>query len=737
MKNTNKAAIFLAVALLMVGFVVAASFWAYGQIVFSDQLRTRTNGLLKQADALLTALVDSETAQRGYLLTNDPTYLEPYQLVKDEVDGLVRALLAQTLNAEARVHLVMMQPLATLKMRTITAVVEYYHAHGTTKGLQLPPGPSPKAIMDSFRAEKLSYSKIEEAALSQNEHEFTANMGLLLVGIVAVCIIMLGFALLVAYFLHRENQQKLRTFTLHETKHLLDQTEAANLVLAQANLDLQASEERFAVTLNSIGDAVLATDAVGLVTLLNPLAERLTGWTTREAENQSVDTVFQIINQETRIPATVPVMQTLEKGTITGLANHTLMISRDGGERAIADSCAPIHNREGVVIGAVLVFRDVTEEYRVQQAIKDGATLVQSILNTVADGVVTVDAETGTIESVNPAGHRMMGYDEGDLVGQPLSLLMPVLVPGVMAGNPLDEGVAWELGGVRRDGTPFPVDLMVTEMWVGGRRHFTCLLRDITLRRENEAILQRNHEELVVLTEELERAARAKSDFLANMSHELRTPLNSINGFSEVLFDESFGSLNPKQTKYVSNILTSGQHLLLLINQILDMSKVESGKMTLKVQKLSLRDVLQEILDLVADQIQKKRLETVLEIDDHLPAIEADELKVKEIVYNLLSNVVKFTPPGGRMGLRARPRGSMVEIEVWDTGIGIAPENLERIFEGFFRVESPLSQVTEGTGLGLPLSKKLVELHGGTLVVESEGLHQGTLVRFTLPIEAV
>jgi len=734
MKNTNKMAISLAAAFLMVVVVVGAAIGAYAQIAAADQLQTQTYMVLKLADNLLTDLADAETGQRGYLLTSDRTYLEPYFLVRDRVDGLVAALLAQTTNPEARQHLTIMAPLVAEKMLSVQVIVDYFTVHGTTKGMSLPMEASPKAIMDSFRAEKESYSRIEEAALERNQAAFKSNMGFLLGGVVALCVMMLGCALLVAYFLHRENQQRLRDYTLRETAHLLEQQKSANLALSETNIDLQASEAKLAVTLKSIGDAVLTTDAAGLVTMLNPLAEALTGWANQEAFGHPVEEVFCIISQATRAQAVVPVKETLSTGRLTGLANHILMISRTGGERAIADSCSPIIDGEGLVIGAVLVFRDVTEIYATQQVIIDGAVFLQSILNTVADGVITFHADDGSIETVNPAGLKMLGYTEAQLLGMNVGHLVPELLPGNTAENPREGGAAWELTGWRRDGTQFPLDLIVTEMWTAGRKHFTCVFRDITVRRESELVLAKTHQELRNLTVELERAARAKSDFLANMSHELRTPLNSIIGFSEVLFDRTFGPLNEKQTKYVSNVLSSGAHLLLLINQILDMSKVESGKMTLSLSTLPLKETIREIVDLVDGSVRKKKLEMELQIAEDLPNIRADLLKVKEIFYNLLSNVVKFTPQGGRVGLRARSLGDWVEVEVWDSGIGIAPENLERVFEGFFRVESLLFQVSEGTGLGLPLSKKLVELHGGTLVVESEGLDKGTVVRFTLPV---
>jgi two-component system CheB/CheR fusion protein len=272
------------------------------------------------------------------------------------------------------------------------------------------------------------------------------------------------------------------------------------------------------------------------------------------------------------------------------------------------------------------------------------------------------------------------------------------------------------------------------ERGIGKERIILLVIEDITERKNTEVGLEKAHEALKALTDELKHAAKAKSEFLANMSHELRTPLNSINGFSEVLYDETFGPLNEKQRQYINNVLTSGKHLLLLINQILDMAKVEAGKMKLILSSLPMNGLLNEISLLVEDMVSKKKLKLLLEIAEDLPNIEADDLKVKEILFNLLSNAVNFTPEGGTLGMRAKKANSEIEIEVWDTGVGIASENMDKIFEGFFRVDTPYSRLTEGTGLGLPISKKLVELHSGTLSVESEGLNCGTSVRFTLPI---
>ncbi len=366
----------------------------------------------------------------------------------------------------------------------------------------------------------------------------------------------------------------------------------------------------------------------------------------------------------------------------------------------------------------------------------------ESIINTVREPLIALDQDLRVVK-VSRSFYEFFKVNPEETVGQLIYDLgnkqwdIPKLRE--LLETILPQKATFDNYEVEHDFTTIGKRIMLLnarqiERGMGKKRIILLAIEDITERKEIETGLEKAHEDLKELAAELNRTARTKSEFLANMSHELRTPLNSINGFSEVLYDETFGPLNEKQKKYVNNVLTSGKHLLLLINQILDMAKVEAGKMTLSLSGLPMKSLLHEISLLVADMVSKKKIEMLLEIADDLPNIEADELKVKEIIYNLLSNAVKFTPEGGEIGMRAKKAGSEIEIVVWDTGVGIAPENMEKIFEGFFRVDTPYSRVTEGTGLGLPLSKKLVELHGGNLSVESEGLDKGTSVRFTLPI---
>jgi signal transduction histidine kinase len=232
---------------------------------------------------------------------------------------------------------------------------------------------------------------------------------------------------------------------------------------------------------------------------------------------------------------------------------------------------------------------------------------------------------------------------------------------------------------------------------------------------------------------EIEAANRHKSEFLANMSHELRTPLNAIIGFSEVLQERLFGELNEKQAEYTDDILTSGRHLLSLINEILDLSKVEAGRMELELATFDLPLAIDNARTFVRERATRHGINLDVTIDERLGDFVGDERKIKQVLLNLLSNAVKFTPEGGRIGINARQTDGSVEISVSDTGIGIAPEDQPKIFEEFRQVGSDYSHKSEGTGLGLTLAKKFVELHGGRIWVESE-VGKGSTFTFTLPI---
>ena len=238
--------------------------------------------------------------------------------------------------------------------------------------------------------------------------------------------------------------------------------------------------------------------------------------------------------------------------------------------------------------------------------------------------------------------------------------------------------------------------------------------------------------EIADKSRQLEAASQHKSEFLANMSHELRTPLNAIIGFSEVLVDRMFGELNEKQDEYLKDIYASGQHLLSLINDILDLSKIEAGRMELEAADFDLSSAIDNALVLVRERASRRGITLGHSVDERLGPIRGDERKVKQVFLNLLSNALKFTPEGGRIDVSARLQDGAAEIAVADTGVGIAPEDQEAVFEEFRQVGTADKKV-EGTGLGLALSRKFIELHGGRIWVESQ-LGHGSTFTFTLPV---
>ncbi|MBI4013152.1 MAG: GAF domain-containing protein [Candidatus Rokubacteria bacterium] len=328
-------------------------------------------------------------------------------------------------------------------------------------------------------------------------------------------------------------------------------------------------------------------------------------------------------------------------------------------------------------------------------------------------------------------------------VGQAAAAREPIQIPDILAegayGGPLREPAT--RSGLR---ALLAVPLFRDDQIIGGlvlaRRlpgEFPAAVVDLlrTFATQSALAIQnaRLFRELEEKSRELEAASRHKSEFLANMSHELRTPLNAIIGFSEVLAERMFGELNPKQAEYIQDIHGSGRHLLSLINDILDLSKVEAGRMELEMAPFDLPVALENALTLVRERAQRHGLTVQLAVDSRVGEVVGDERKVKQILLNLLSNAVKFTPEGGRIGVTAAPADGFVEIAVSDTGIGIAPEDRDAIFEEFRQAGSDYARKREGTGLGLTLAKRFVELHGGRIWVESE-VGKGSIFTFTLPV---
>ena len=500
MRAKYKIAVWLTAAVLLVALGTATSFLAFSQLKAAAEARKQANVILISADDLLSALKDAETGQRGFLLTGDETFLEPYLAVRDSIQSQLVELRQQPLSRAAHQHLEALAPLIAAKLAETAQVIELRRKQDMPAVFTVVGSGQGKRLMDSIRMEIRNFLQLETAVWTQSDRQFQSNLRRLFAVLAGASLLTLLVALAFVYLIYRTSQQRLQELVHLETQHSLAIQEDTNRQLQQSNATLQVSEEKLAVTLHSIGDAVIATAADGTVSLLNPLAEKLTGWTQAEATGHPVDEVFHIINQETRLPSVIPVKETLARGTIQGLANHTILIARDGKECAIADSCAPIRDRTGQVVGAVLVFRDVSVEYAAQQALRDSAALVQTILNTVVDGIITLQATGGLIERANVAAEKMFGYTAVELVGYKFSLLIPELdqdqALGAFAHDPVSDeasvaGLGREVTGRRKDGSVFPLEIAINEMWLGGKRYFTGILRDLTVRKQAaEALLQ-------------------------------------------------------------------------------------------------------------------------------------------------------------------------------------------------------------------------------------------------------
>jgi PAS domain S-box-containing protein len=408
-------------------------------------------------------------------------------------------------------------------------------------------------------------------------------------------------------------------------------------------------------------------------------------------------------------------------------SNHRASSERspEGNPAGIVDeeSCSPAH---------------VCDDSKPEDNRLAAATL-EALVDTAVDGILTID-ENGTVLSANRAVLTLFGYQPQELIGSDVTRLMPepyhsehpeYLRRYLSTNVPHVIGLgSREVRGRRKDGNEFPLELAVSEVQVPEGRIFAGILRDISERKDAEEALRE-------AKDEAETAVRAKSDFLTNMNHELTTPLNFIVGFSEVLLDETVGPLNEKQRNYLTRILTGGRRLSTLLNDILDLSRVDSGRTSVVPSQFLLPDLLRECLVLH----KEKAFKHAIDLDANLSRAEevhmnTDPMILKQIIFHLLSNALKFTPDGGRVTLQvgaSEECAGCVSISVADTGIGIDAADMPKLFKEFSQLESPYTKKYQGTGLGLALVKRLTDLLGGTVQAESR---QGEGSRFSITIPA-
>jgi PAS domain S-box-containing protein len=373
------------------------------------------------------------------------------------------------------------------------------------------------------------------------------------------------------------------------------------------------------------------------------------------------------------------------------------------------------------------------------------ATAAENIISTMTDTLILSDPG-GKIVTVNRAGIELLGYRRKSIVGKDFTALldeknreMSHLMDKIKQEPITERDVHFK----SKEGLSIPVSFS-SSLLKGEENEIVgiiCIARDITERKNIE-------QEMKAARILAERASMAKSEFMANMSHELRTPLNHIIGFTELVLGKHLGDLNEKQTEYLTDVHSSSRHLLSLINDILDLSKVEAGKLGFQPNSINLPELLRKSIIIVKETAMKNSIKIKLDTDDIPDIITADVRLLKQIMYNLLSNAVKFTPKSGQVSITASifrydgavkssvsgKKGTAIKISVSDTGIGIKTEDIARIFNSFEQVENGASRRYQGTGLGLSLTKNLVELHGGRIWVESDGINKGSTFSFTIPL---
>ena len=872
LKTIRKTIRWLVVLLLLLAAGVAFSVWAYRQIEQAANHRDDSSNAISAAQDLLTALFDAETGERNFVLTGDEIHHASYAAARDRLVSYLHGLRQLTRGTLAQPQGDALAPLLEAHLVHMEKRIELRRNNEAGSVLWVINSNAEKQLTDAIRAEVRHIVKIEADLQLQQNKQFDVGINRLFFTVVALAVAALVLLLLYSYSNYLALQQRVKNLVHGETLHLLEAQTLTSERLQVANRTLQDSEQKLSITLSSIGDGVIATDAAGCVTLLNPVAEDLTGWSLEQALGRPIHDVFHIVNKETRELTKNPVADALAKGAVHGMANHTVLIARDGREFDIADSCAPIRDVDSRVVGAVLVFRNVTGDYAAQQKLSDSAARVQTLLNTLSDGIVSLHAEGGIVESANPAMERLFGYSAAELKGQRFSVLIPELDWAQHAVSLEHYGVSHaarvlglnhEVVGVRKDGSGFPLEMTLTEMVLGGERYFTGILRDISARKQVEAALSnagalqaaifnsanfssiatdakgviqlfnvgaermlgfsapdvidqvtpaeisdpqelieraktlsaevgvdispgfdalafkasRGIEDIYELTYirkdgsrfpavvsvtalrsadstiigylligtdntarkaieaeraqlnqalqiknvELEtarsaadKANQAKSDFLSSMSHELRSPLNAILGFAQ-LMDSGQPAPTPEQASSIQQILKAGWYLLELINEILDLALIESGRLSMSIEPVSLTEVLTDCQTMFQPQAAGRSVHLHFPQSVRPCFVEADRTRLKQVFVNLLSNAIKYNRVDGSVEVSVKTVGTdRLHISVRDTGEGLSAHKLSQLFQPFNRLGQEDSS-EEGTGIGLVVSKRLVELMGGDI----------------------
>jgi PAS domain S-box-containing protein len=659
--------------LVGLGIVTAMAAFAYRHMASLDEMErwvAHTHDVLDATHAIVISVGDAGRARRAFAVTRDEAELEPYQRAVAHVNGLrseLHVLTADNLAQQRRVD--ELDAMVAARLDQLSAAIRDSRARPFDARSEASLTDAAVVLISRLgaRAGELEATErrlLDERSAASRAESASVRRTMVLGFGASVVILLLAFLLS-----HREVLRRRRS-------------EAA---LAERERDLAA-------TLGSIGDGVIATDAAGVITRMNRVAEELTGWRLTEAAGTPFAEVFRIIGEHTRAPEPDPVARVLAERVGVGLANHTVLIARDGTERSIADSAAPIVDERNALYGVVIVFRDVSVAKSVEARF-------QRLVEAAPDAIVIADGE-GKITIVNHQTSALFGYPAGELIGQPVEMLIPERLRerhvehrrGFHAAPAVRSmGSGLQLLAHRKDGTVCPVEVSLSPFHAPDGPHVIAAVRDVTRRRELE---------------------RFRDEYVGYISHDLKNPLSVIVLQVRMLTRWLDGRASSDEQRALGVIAESTAFIEHLVRELLEMAYVESDEIVLHREPVELAGLLTSVLERAVSSSDRDRVR--LEIVEP-STVTAEPPRIERVIVNLVQNAIKYSPPGSPIRVRLEAVGDRAVVSVIDAGPGVAPEERATVFDKYKRATS--AGIKEGLGLGLYISRKIIEAHGGEIGV--------------------
>jgi PAS domain S-box-containing protein len=676
---------------------------------------THTREVIAELNAAQSAVDDWQNAVHEYLLTGESSYLKPYRdsfsSVVDHVDRL-KTLTSDNAPQNARAVALRSQ-LMTL-FNVLDQTVNSRHEKGLVAAQQDVLVGRGRPETAAIRATIATMRDEEEQLLGVRERILQASTHLTAIGFASVIVFEIMLLLLIYYVIRKDITQRKRT-------------EAA----------LRESEERFRILVDGITDyAIFRLTPTGHVASWNQGAERIKGY----KQDEIIGRHFSCFYPPEKLASGFPERELQMADQAGRYEEEGWRVRKDGSRFWANVVITPLKDESGTLRGFSKITRDITDRKAAEEQLHESEERHRMLFDNNPHPTWAYDRETLRFLAVNNAALRKYGYSTAEFLAMTVKDIrrsedVPALLESVAHVKEGNENVSdWRHR--LKDGSIIDVEITSYALNFSGRPAEVVVAVDISQKKRDEAektkfmdSLALANRQLELRNREVEQATKLKSKFLASMSHELRTPLNAIVGFSGLLADGTAGEMNDKQNRFVTHIKDGAHHLLQLINDILDLSKIEAGQLEIRCEDFQVKDALPEVLSTIRPLAMAKNIEVHHDLAAPY-SIYADRVRFKQILYNLLSNAVKFTPEGGQVSVHYAEQGELICISVADTGIGIRAEDQEVIFEEFRQIDGDGAH--EGTGLGLAITKKLVEQQGGNIWLESE-FGKGTRFSFTLP----